>query len=114
VLRSGIPVRARLADALPRKELYESWEVARRARKLSQGGRVLDLAVGHALIAHLALIMDPALPGALAIDLRRPDDAAPLAAALMAAWPRLLLAWPLVPGVTGGGDPRADGPRSGP
>jgi hypothetical protein len=33
-------------DALPRKELYESWEVARRARKLSRGGRVLELAVG--------------------------------------------------------------------
>ncbi len=77
------------ADVLPRKELYESWEVARRARTVRRGGRVVDLAAGHALIAHLLLIMDPRAPSALAIDARRPDNAEPLARALIDAWPHL-------------------------
>ncbi len=77
------------ADVLPRKELYESWEVARRARALTPGGRVVDLAAGHALVAYLLLIMDPSAPSALAIDVRRPDNAEPLARAMEAAWPSL-------------------------
>src|SRR5262245_26211787 len=35
------------AGCLPRKELYESWEVARRARRWFRGGRVIDLGAGH-------------------------------------------------------------------
>ena len=31
------------ARCLPRKELYEAWEMARRVRRLFRGGRVLDL-----------------------------------------------------------------------
>jgi hypothetical protein len=31
------------AGCLPRKELYESWEVARRSRWLFRGSRVVDL-----------------------------------------------------------------------
>ncbi|MGE3510529.1 MAG: hypothetical protein AB7N65_16785, partial [Vicinamibacterales bacterium] len=34
------------AGCLPRKELYEAWELARRARRLFRGGRVVDLACG--------------------------------------------------------------------
>ena len=34
------------AGCLPRKELYEAWEVARRTRRLFRGGRVVDLAAG--------------------------------------------------------------------
>ena len=30
------------ADCLPRKELYEAWEVARRVRRRFRGGRVVD------------------------------------------------------------------------
>lgn len=77
------------ADVLPRKELYESWEVARRARTLVRGARIVDLAAGHALIAHLLLIMDPESPGAIAVDTRRPALAEPLARAMVAAWPQL-------------------------
>ena len=77
------------ADCLPRKELYESWEVARRARRRFRGGRVVDLACGHALVAHLMLILDDTSPEALAVDLRIPTSAHPLSEALVRAWPRL-------------------------
>jgi hypothetical protein len=77
------------ADVLPRKELFESWEVARRAKKLAPGGRVVDLAAGHGLVALLALVLDPTRPRALAVDVRCPESHAPLARALEAAWPRL-------------------------
>lgn len=77
------------ADCLPRKELYESWEVARRARRRFRGGRVVDLACGHALVAHLMLLLDDTSPSALAADLRIPPSAAALSAALVREWPRL-------------------------
>lgn len=78
-----------LAEALPRKELYEAWEVARRARRRFRGGRVVDLACGHGLVAHLMLLLDDSSPGALAIDPHVPASAPRLAAELVAAWPRL-------------------------
>jgi len=77
------------AECLPRKELYESWEVARRARRRFRGGRVVDLACGHGLIAHLMLILDDTSPSALGVDRRLPPSAARLAEALVAEWPRL-------------------------
>jgi hypothetical protein len=77
------------ADCLPRKELYESWEVARRARRRFRGGRVVDLACGHALVAHLMLLLDDTSPAALAVDLRIPPSAAALSAAMVREWPRL-------------------------
>ena len=77
------------ADCLPRKELFESWEVARRVRRRMRGGRVVDLACGHGLVAHLLLLLDDSSPSALAVDERLPPSAAPLAAALARAWPRL-------------------------
>jgi hypothetical protein len=46
------------AECLPRKELYESWEVARRARRRFRGGRIVDLACGHGLTAWIMLILD--------------------------------------------------------
>lgn len=77
------------ADCLPRKELYESWEVARRVRRRFRGGRVVDLACGHGLVAHLMLILDDTSPRALAIDRAPPPSAHALATALAGAWPRL-------------------------
>lgn len=77
------------ADCLPRKELYEAWEVARRARRRFRGGRVVDLACGHGLVAHLMLILDDSSPTALAIDRHVPDSAPRLAAELVETWPRL-------------------------
>jgi hypothetical protein len=77
------------ADCLPRKELYEAWEVARRARRHFRGGRVLDLAAGHGLLAYALLLLDDGSPEAICVDARRPSSAARLAAALEERWPRL-------------------------
>ena len=43
---------------LPRKELFEAWEVARRTRRHCRGGRVVDVAGGHGLLAHIMLLLD--------------------------------------------------------
>src|SRR6185436_2429865 len=77
------------AECVPRKELYESWEVARRARRRFRGGRVVDLACGHGLIAHLMLLIDDSSPNAIAADLRLPPSAAAASDAIARAWPRL-------------------------
>jgi hypothetical protein len=77
------------AECVPRKELYEAWEVARRARRRFRGGRVLDLACGHALVAQLMLLLDDTSPSALAVDVRLPASALRVAECLSATWPRL-------------------------
>jgi hypothetical protein len=77
------------AGCLPRKELYESWEVARRVRRLLRGGRVVDLAAGHGLLAQILLLLDDSSPGGLAVDAHLPPSAARLHAELVRAWPRL-------------------------
>jgi Methyltransferase domain len=77
------------AECLPRKELFEAWEVARRTRRRLRGGRVLDLACGHALLAHVLLLLDDSSPRALAIDSRVPQSAAKISASLVRHWPRL-------------------------
>jgi len=77
------------AECLPRKELYEAWEVARRVHRRFRGGRVVDLASGHGLLAQMLLLMDPSVPEALAVDRRIPENAARLASELQAAWPVL-------------------------
>ncbi len=77
------------AECLPRRELFEAWEVARRTRRRFRGGRVVDLACGHALVAHVMLLLDDTSPSAVAADARLPPSAGPLAAAITRAWPRL-------------------------
>jgi methyltransferase family protein len=77
------------AGCLPRKELFEAWEVARRVRRRFRGGRVVDMAAGHGLLAHLMLLLDDSSPEAVAIDTVAPESRAILHAALVDAWPRL-------------------------
>jgi len=77
------------AGCVPRKELYEAWEVARRARRRFRGGRVVDLACGHALVAQLMLLLDDSSPSALAVDSKLPPSASRVADCLGSAWPRL-------------------------
>jgi len=77
------------AGCLPRKELYEAWETARRVRRLFRGGRVVDLAGGHGLLAHIMLLLDDTSPYAVVVDPIIPASAAKLNAVLVAAWPRL-------------------------
>jgi hypothetical protein len=77
------------AGCLPRKELYEAWEVARRVRRLFRGGRIVDLGGGHGLLAQALLILDDTSPGAVVVDRTLPPSAAKLHHALVQAWPRL-------------------------
>ena len=77
------------AGCLPRKELYEAWEVGRRARRVFRGGRVIDLGAGHGLLAHIMLLLDDSSPGAWAVDAALPASAARLHEELVRAWPRL-------------------------
>ncbi len=77
------------AGCLPRKELFEAWEMARRVRRRFRGGRVVDLACGHGLLGQILLLLDQSSPQALVVDRRIPDSAATLAAALQEDWPRL-------------------------
>jgi hypothetical protein len=91
----GESLFARLARAvcetgcLPRKELYESWEVARRVRRRLRGHRVVELAAGHGLVAHLLLLLDDSSRSALAVDTKPVPSAPRLSAALVSRWPRL-------------------------
>ena len=77
------------AQCLPRKELYEAWEMARRIRRRWRGGRIVDLAAGHGLLAHILLILDDSSPGALSIDTTLPPSAARLHETLIDVWPRV-------------------------
>lgn len=77
------------AGCLPRKELYEAWEMARRVRRRFRGGRVVDLGGGHGLLAQLMLLLDDSSPGAVVVDNAVPPSAATLHDALVQAWPRL-------------------------
>ena len=77
------------AGCLPRKELFEAWEVARRVRRRFRGGRVVDLACGHGLTAALLLLLDDSSPQALAVDCSIPASAHRLHDVLVEAWPRL-------------------------
>jgi predicted RNA methylase len=77
------------AGCLPRKELYEAWEVARRVRRLFRGGRVVDLGAGHGLLAQLMLLLDDSSPEALVVDTTLPPSSGTLHEALVQAWPRL-------------------------
>lgn len=88
-LFDGIARAVCRAGCLPRKELYEAWEVARRVRRRFRGGRVVDLACGHGLLAWIMLLLDDSSPVALAVDRRVPPSATALAAALEDDWPRL-------------------------
>lgn len=77
------------AGCLPRKELYEAWEMARRVRRLFRGGRVLDLGGGHGLLAQVMLLLDDSSPIAVVVDKTLPASSAKLHDALVATWPRL-------------------------
>jgi hypothetical protein len=77
------------AGCLPRKELFEAWETARRVRRLFRGGRVVDLAAGHGLLGQLMLILDDTSPSALLVDVAVPPSSALVQRALVEHWPRL-------------------------
>ena len=77
------------AGCLPRKEFFESWEVARRVRRRFRGGRIVDLACGHGLTAMTLLLLDDTSPKAIAVDRSVPHSAEKMFRALVNEWPRL-------------------------
>lgn len=77
------------AGTLPRKELHEAWEMAKRVRRRYRGGRILDLACGHGLLAHIMLILDDSSEIAIAVDRDIPPNAKKLSDTLIESWPRL-------------------------
>lgn len=77
------------AGCLPRKELYEAWEVARRTRRRLRGGRVVDMAGGHGLLAHVMLLLDDSSPSAIVVDRALPPSAGKVSDVLVREWPRL-------------------------
>jgi Methyltransferase domain len=77
------------AECLPRKELFEAWEVARRVRRRFRGGRVVDLCAGHGLLGHIMLLLDDTSSGALLVDQSFPASASTLAQAMVFEWRRL-------------------------
>ena len=77
------------AGCLPRKELFEAWEVGRRVRRIFRGGRVVDLAGGHGLLAQIMLLLDDSSPEAFVVDKKLPASTAKLHEALLETWPKL-------------------------
>jgi hypothetical protein len=77
------------AGTLPRKELHEAWEMAKRVRRRYRGGRIIELACGHGLLAHIMLILDDSSKTAIAVDNKIPLNAEKLSNALITSWPRL-------------------------
>src|SRR5262245_6196151 len=77
------------AGCLPRKELYEAWEMARRVRRLFRGGRIVDLGAGHGLLAQIMILLDHSSPAALVVDKKLPASSAKLHHVLAQAWHRL-------------------------
>ena len=77
------------AGTLPGKELFEAWETARRVRRKYRGGRVVDLACGHGLLAHIMLLLDDSSEEALAVDLNFNENTHRLSRIIIDRWPRL-------------------------
>lgn len=96
------------AGCLPRKELYESWEVARRTRRLFRGGRVIDIAGGHGLLAQMLLLLDDSSPGAIVVDPQPPPSADRVHDALARVWRRLANRVSFIAEDPGGVDIRPD------
>ena len=81
------------AGCLPRKELYESWEMARRIRRRFRAGRIVDWACGHGLLGAIFLLLDDGSPEVISFDVRLPASADKLKAELVSTWPRLHKRW---------------------
>jgi hypothetical protein len=87
------------ADALPRKELFETWEAALvitesfsgllNASRNTRDARVLDCAGGHGFLAACLLIQNPNLRSALVIDRRKPESYEKLVAMLTSNFPHI-------------------------
>ena len=58
-------------------------------RRRFRGGRIVDLACGHGLLAMILLLLDDSSTEAIAVDRHIPESSATLIRSLAAVWPRL-------------------------
>ena len=87
-----------LANAVPRKELYEAWATALYVHdRFPESGRVADLACGHGLLSWALLLLDMERT-AVCIDKRMPGSAEKVARAMTSRWPQLSSRWDYVEG----------------
>jgi hypothetical protein len=77
------------AECLPRKEFFESWEVARRVRRKMRGGRVVEFAAGHGVLSAMLILLDDSTPVAECVDVSQPKSHRRVLDALEDHWPRL-------------------------
>lgn len=77
------------AECLPRKEFYESWEVAKRVRRHMRGGPIVELAAGHGLLSAMLILLDDSSEKATCIDIKKPLSHRKIMAVLERRWPRL-------------------------
>lgn len=77
------------AECLPRKEFFETWEVARRLRKRFRDRPVVELAAGHGFLSILLLLLENGIPSATCYDIAKPLSHDKLLSALTPKWPRL-------------------------
>lgn len=77
------------AGCMPRKELFEAWEVAKRVRRKFKNGRVVDLACGHGLLAYAMLVTGGMRGSAVAVDQKLTSCGRRIASELEKRWPKL-------------------------
>jgi hypothetical protein len=77
------------AGCIPRKELHESWEIAKRVRRHLRGTRIVDLACGHGLLAYMLAVITPTVPEILAVDRKIPPSASLVGTEMEEEWPTL-------------------------
>ncbi|GAB5359384.1 hypothetical protein AAMO2058_000539300 [Amorphochlora amoebiformis] len=79
------------AGCIPRKEFYESWEVAHRVHaQFEEYRRFVDLAAGHGLLSYMLLMLDPhGNRTALCIDTVMPPSAVKLHTTFVQRHPNL-------------------------
>ena len=77
------------AECLPRKELFEAWETARRIRRQMRGGPIVELAAGHGLLSAILIILDDSSETASCVDIKRAPSQERVLVALERHWPRL-------------------------
>jgi hypothetical protein len=77
------------AECLPRKELYEAWESAKRIRRQMRGGPVLEPAAGHGLLSAILILLDDTSESATCVDIKQPPSHRTLLDTLENHWPRL-------------------------
>jgi len=77
-------------NCVPRKELFETWAMAAYVQEhFPNAKRFCDMAAGHGLLAWALLVLGNGDRSAICVDIRMPNAADKVAAAMVARWPHL-------------------------